>query len=593
MLIKQLFAIGLITGLLAGCGGGGEEIREVASLASATTPSAAVAIPPHAPAVPPNAAKPILCPATAAALQKSSIKVGTVDREYYDSAPADYAARREYDARGIVVVVNFHGADQTGQDGAASTCWHEIGDSKGFITVFPSAIGGRWNTNSDGTAADEVAFLKTLLSAIKSKYNIATNAMVYYTGLEQGSKMAQAMAMQAPQFVGGVASVGGTADAEVFDLPAAKLPPTTMAAWIIKRQTDKPDPTEPRQVAYWNQNNGVYTPAVTERSGNFTTQVYASAERPAQRVKVSTMRLPFYGGKALSEEIWDTEFAKTVRFFDDNRTNGSMRDNLSIEEMKLIDVTKELIPGSPRRWLTYLPSNYAAVTANGQKLPVVISLHGRNGSGRWQALISKWHEVAEERGFIVAYPHGIGATWTTSIATDNRDVLFMQALIEELKTQYAVDSTRIFMNGASQGSAMTNRMAVQYPLLFAGIAPCYSGHLGPANYANAIVRTDVPMPTWLCRGQDEVPSDFPGGTAGEAASQVFWRETVNKNTGLPTLQQDGRFKSQIWDNGVAEFRWTVVEYLPHFWAEGISRKIWDEMFSKYQRTASGQLVKVP
>ena len=62
-------------------------------------------------------------PATAAALQKSSIKVGTVDREYYDSAPADYAARREYDARGIVVVVNFHDAEQTGQDGAASTCW--------------------------------------------------------------------------------------------------------------------------------------------------------------------------------------------------------------------------------------------------------------------------------------------------------------------------------------------------------------------------------------------------------------------------------------------------------------------------------------
>ncbi len=572
MLTKQVMAMGLAVCLAAGCGGGGD---------GTSTPAI-----PVAPAA-------ITCSTSADALTKSTLRVGTVDREYYDSAPADYAARREYDARGIVVVVNFHEAGQTGQAGAASTCWNEIGDSKGFIAVFPSAIGGTWNSNAGSGAADEVAFLKALLPVIKSKYNIATNAMVYYTGVGQGAKMAQAMGMQAPQFVGGVAGVGGTADTEIFALPAEQLPATTMAAWVIKRATTESDPNEDRQVAYWNKHNDVFSPAVASESANFTTQVYASQERPAQRVKVSTMKLQGYAGKALSEEIWETEFAKTVRFFDDNRTNGSMRANSSIEDMKLIDTTKELVPGSPRRWLTYLPSNYAALTANGQKLPLVISMHGRNGSGRWQAVISKWHEVAEARGFIVAYPHGTGATWSSSIAASNPDVLFLQALVEELKTQHAVDPTRIFMNGASAGSAMTNRMAVQFPQLFAGIAPCYSGHLSPANYANPIVRTDVPLPTWLCRGQDEVPSDFPGGTAGEAASQVFWRETVNKNTGLPTLQPDGRFVTLTWSNGLAEYRWTVVEYLPHFWAEGISRKIWDEMFSKYQRTASGQLVKTP
>lgn len=573
----NLPALALATAMLMGCGGGGRGDAGA----------------PPLPVPPPMAAEAIRCPATAAALQKSTIRVGTVDREYFDSAPVDYADRRENDARGIVVVVHFHEAGQTGQDGAASTCWNEVGDTRGFITVFPSAIGGAWNSAGDSAGADEVAFLKALLPVIKSKYNIATNAMVYYTGVGQGAKMAQAMAMQAPQFVGGVAGVGGTADAAVFTQASAKLPTTTMAAWIIKPSAADPDPNEATQVAYWNRQNSVFTAPAPEETENFRTQVYASDIRPAQRLKVSTMKLQGYGGKALAEEIWEKEFARTVRFFDDNRSNGTMRPNPSIAEMKLIDTTKELVPGSPRRWLTYLPSNYAALTANGQKLPLVLSLHGRNGSGRWQAVISKWHEVAEERGFIVVYPHGIGATWTTSMATDNRDVLFMQALIEELKTQYAVDPTRIFMNGASMGAAMTNRMAVQFPQLFAAIAPCYSGHLGAANYANAIVRTDVPLPTWLCRGQDEVPSDFPGGTAGEAASQVFWRETVNRNTGLPTLQPDGRFVSLVWNNGVAEYRWTVVEYLPHFWAEGISRKIWDEMFSKYQRTPTGQLVRLP
>jgi poly(3-hydroxybutyrate) depolymerase len=171
------------------------------------------------------------------------------------------------------------------------------------------------------------------------------------------------------------------------------------------------------------------------------------------------------------------------------------------------------------------------------------------------------------------YPQGTGATWSGSMAADSPDVLFIQSLINELKSRYAIDTTRIYMNGASMGSFMTNRMAVQYPLLFAAIAPCYSGHLNAASYADPIVRTDVPMPTWLCRGQDEVPSDFPGGAAGEAASQVFWRETVNRNTGLPTLQQDGRKATQIWNNGRAEFRWQVTEFQPHFWHEGQSLQL--------------------
>jgi poly(3-hydroxybutyrate) depolymerase len=400
------------------------------------------------------------------------------------------------------------------------------------------------------------------------------------------------MAMQAPQFLAAVASVDGTAEPAVFGLASTKLPPTTMSSWIIKTK-GQADEGEATQIAYWNKQNSAYSAPVSVDDPIFTSRVYASDERPLHQVKVSTPKLSGYAGKALTENIWDSLFARTVRFFDDNRTNGTLHANQTIEELKLIETTKEFVPGSPRRWLTYLPSNYAALTAGGQKIPLVISHHGRNGSGRWQAITSQWHEVGEKYGFIVVYPQGNGATWSTSIAPANVDVAFELALIDELKTRYAVDPTRVFLNGASMGSAFTNRMAVQYPLLFAAIAPCYSGHLSPASYTDAIVRTDIPMPTWQCRGQDEVPSDFPGGTAGEAAAQVFWRETVNKNSGVPTLQVDGRRVTEIWNNGVAEYRWQLTQYQPHFWTEGEAEKIWSEMFSKYQRTAAGQLVRLP
>jgi poly(3-hydroxybutyrate) depolymerase len=585
MTLRFLMAAGVTAAFMAGCGGGGA--------APPLTVDAGAPATPTTPAAPQSSYKPVTCPQTAAALAKSTIKVGAVDRTYFDVGPSNYAALRENDARALTVVVNFHDAGQDGQSGTAETCWHEVGEAKGFITVFPSALNGSWNTKATSTEADDLAFLKALLPAIKTKYAIASNAMVYYAGVGQGSRMAQAMAMQAPQFLAGVAGVGGAAEADVFNLPSTALPPTTMAAWIIRKSATDADATEARQVEYWNANNAVTKPAVAVAEVKFDSQLYASTTNPNQRVKVSTPKIDGYAGKELTQDIWDGLFGTTVRFFDDNRVNGSMRANQSIADMKLVESSKEFIAGAPRRWLTYVPSNYATLTAGGKKIPLVLSLHGRNGSARWQATTSQWHAVAEKYGFIVVYPQGTGATWNGSMDTTNPDVAFMQSLITEVSSRYAIDSTRVYMNGASMGSLMTNRMAVQFPTLFAAIAPCYSGHLSPANYTNAIVRTDVPMPVWQCRGQDEVPSDFPGGTAGEVAAQVFWRETVNKNSGVPTLQADGRKVTNIWNNGLAEYRWQVTEYQPHFWHEGQSEKIWTEMFSKYQRLATGALVRVP
>ena len=573
------FGAGLLSSLLIGCGGSGGTTAASDPVPIETQP-------------PPVAAAPITCAASAEKLSKGTLTVGGVSREYFESAPSDILKLRENDARGIAVIVNFHDAQQDGRSGAAATCWNEIGDARGAVTIFPSALNGAWNTKTDFAGVDEVAFLKALLASVKTKYALASNAIVYYTGSGQGGSMAQSMAMQAPQFLGAVASVNGAADSEVFTLPAAKLPPTTMSSWIIQTGTDAAS-TEGRQISYWNKQNAVYSEPISESDDVFASKIYASEEHPLHRVKVSTAKITGLGGKALSESIWDQLFSKTVRFFDDNRVNGSLHRNESIADMKLIESTKEFVPGSPRRWLTYLPSNYAALTAGGKTIPLVISHHGRNGSGRWQAITSKWHEVAEARGFIVVYPQGAGATWNTGIGAANPDVAFELALIDEIKATYAVDSTRVYLNGASMGAAFTNRMAVQYPLLFAAIAPCYSGHLSPASYADPIVRIDVPMPTWQCRGQDEVPTDFPGGTAGEAASQLFWRETVNRNSGVPTLQVDGRRVTEIWNNGVAEYRWQLTQYQPHFWNEGQSAKMWDEMFAKHQRMPTGQIVRTP
>ena len=151
-------------------------------------------------------------------------------------------------------------------------------------------MSGSWNTKFAPTGVDEVAFLKALLPAIKTKYALASNAIVYYTGVGQGGQMAQSMAMQAPQFLAAVASIDGTAEPEVFALAANKLLPTTMSSWIIssKGQTEK---TEATQIAYWNKQNAAYSGSVATEDPIFTSQVYASDERPLHQVKVSTPKL--------------------------------------------------------------------------------------------------------------------------------------------------------------------------------------------------------------------------------------------------------------------------------------------------------------
>jgi poly(3-hydroxybutyrate) depolymerase len=200
--------------------------------------------------------------------------------------------------------------------------------------------------------------------------------------------------------------------------------------------------------------------------------------------------------------------------------------------------------------------------------------------------------VARTENFIVVYPHGLQATWTTSIAADNVDVQFFLDLLDEMKRTYQIDEGRVFLNGSSQGTALTNRIAVQHPQLFAAIAPCYSGHLSAASYGNAIVRTDIALPVWQCRGEQELPNEFPGGTGGETAARTFWRETVNRNFGPPSITIDGRRTVEIWNSGVAEYRWQITSDLGHAWHPGQAAEMWHEMLKRYRRNPDGTLARI-
>jgi hypothetical protein len=90
-------------------------------------------------------------------------------------------------------------------------------------------------------------------------------------------------------------------------------------------------------------------------------------------------------------------------------------------------------------------------------------------------------------------------------------------------------------------------------------------------------------------GVNEVPTDYPGGASGEAAARVFWRETVNRNAGPPTVETDGRYTTDVYRDGVAEYRWTVNGDIGHFWPKDLGYKLWDDFLSRYRRQPDATL----
>lgn len=116
--------------------------------------------------------------------------------------------------------------------------------------------------------------------------------------------------------------------------------------------------------------------------------------------------------------------------------------------------------GKKREYLLYTPQNHD------QKIPMplVIGFHGGKTSNARFAVTSQFHRLAEQEGFLVAYPNGIETNWNDGRGTANPDVDdvgFVTSLINEIRTIRNVDAKRIYVTGISNGGMMVQRLACE------------------------------------------------------------------------------------------------------------------------------------
>ncbi len=176
--------------------------------------------------------------------------------------------------------------------------------------------------------------------------------------------------------------------------------------------------------------------------------------------------------------------------------------------------------GLPRTYLLHVPRRYDPAAA----WPLVFALHGGGSQGRSMPGLTGLSRLADRRGFLVAYPDGVGRSWNDGREDPDvpaqrqrvDDVAFLTALLDDLTRRYRVDSARVYATGISNGGFMSQRLACEASTRIAAVAPVVAT-LGVELAARC--RPARPVPVLMVNGADDPLVPFQGGRSG--SSGVF------------------------------------------------------------------------
>ena len=144
--------------------------------------------------------------------------------------------------------------------------------------------------------------------------------------------------------------------------------------------------------------------------------------------------------------------------------------------------------GYERQYGVYAPAHYTGKS----NVPLVVILHGGGGSGWGTLRDTNWQKQADAATFLVAYPDGLARdpskpgqfrgnpqTWNDGsgrFGQEGRDgpvddVAFLDAMLDKVVADFAVDEGRVYVTGFSNGASMTFHFGERSKRRIAGIAP--------------------------------------------------------------------------------------------------------------------------
>jgi polyhydroxybutyrate depolymerase len=251
--------------------------------------------------------------------------------------------------------------------------------------------------------------------------------------------------------------------------------------------------------------------------GAFSNNMFAGGARSANRMKLA-------------------EFAARMR----NRqsTLGPQWSGKQTPELRQLQVD-----GVERRYYLYRPAGSAG------SAPLVLAFHGgggkAEGTDRSTGGLAK---LADEKGFIVAYPDAIEKHWNDERKGLSKaqcdDVAFIAKLIDDLTAEKLIDPKRVYATGISNGGFFSQFLAMQLPGRIAAVASVAASVSTKAQQNSSA----EPIPILMLLGTEDPLVPYAGGNIGgkllhgrgqvlsEAQSELFWLKR-NKNTSKAQVTQ--------------------------------------------------------
>ena len=185
-----------------------------------------------------------------------------------------------------------------------------------------------------------------------------------------------------------------------------------------------------------------------------------------------------------------------------------------------------VVGGVTRQYRVHVPAGMTTPKA------VVFVLHGGGGEGLDVAVLGRhalsvFRTVADREGFVVVYPGGLPSNdaqrlvgWVdcradNSVASSADDVGFLAALVERVRGEYGLTSSRMFMAGGSNGAQMTHAFAFQRAELIGAVASSAGSLPVTPNAGRCTTGPSRPLPILLLHGTGDTQMPWNGGCVAD------------------------------------------------------------------------------
>jgi len=215
--------------------------------------------------------------------------------------------------------------------------------------------------------------------------------------------------------------------------------------------------------------------------------------------------------------------------------------------------------GRDRRYHLHVPPNAEGALG----LPLLVVLHGDGGSGEQAREATGLADLGVREGFVVVFPDGTGPlrgrllTWNSggmpvyASEHDVDDTAFLRAVVADVQRRVAIDPSRVFAVGHSNGGMMCHRLAREAADVFTGIAVV----AGAMNFTEA--RPTSPIAVFLVHGSADEHVDYEGGpprSSGRAGDRrdasvqdaIDYYLERNDLRGYPESQKEGKIRTDTY-----------------------------------------------